>query len=152
MDGEDDLLRQIEALRERLSRLSEASLRINESLDFDTVLQQVARQRLRPDGQPGFGGDDPSWMSPEKLRGLYLIMGSHSEEIGAALEPDTELWDRSSSTDSSTVFRNPLRDTGTYSRSFRSVDLQELSLPMAVGLHVAKLHSQRRCFHRGTAL
>ena len=27
------------ALRERLSRLSEASLRINESLDFDTVLQ-----------------------------------------------------------------------------------------------------------------
>ena len=30
-----------EALRERLSRLSEASLRINESLDFDTVLQGV---------------------------------------------------------------------------------------------------------------
>ena len=41
MDREDDLLRQIEALRERLSRLSEASLRINESLDFDTVLQGV---------------------------------------------------------------------------------------------------------------
>ena len=29
------------ALRERLARLSEASLRINESLDFDTVLQGV---------------------------------------------------------------------------------------------------------------
>ena len=29
----------MEALRERLSRLSEASLRINESLDFETVLQ-----------------------------------------------------------------------------------------------------------------
>ncbi len=29
------------ALRERLSRLSEASLRINESLDLDTVLQEV---------------------------------------------------------------------------------------------------------------
>ena len=28
-------------MRERLSRLSEASLRINESLDFDTVLQWV---------------------------------------------------------------------------------------------------------------
>ena len=41
MDREDDLLRQIDALRERLSRLSEASLRINESLDFDTVLQGV---------------------------------------------------------------------------------------------------------------
>ena len=33
--------RQIQALQERLSRLSEASLRINESLDFDTVLQGV---------------------------------------------------------------------------------------------------------------
>ena len=30
-----------DALRDRLSRLSEASLRINESLDFDTVLQEV---------------------------------------------------------------------------------------------------------------
>ena len=30
-----------EALRDRLSRLSEASLRINESLDPDTVLQEV---------------------------------------------------------------------------------------------------------------
>ena len=41
MDREDDLLRQIEALRERLPGLSEASLRINESLDFDVVLQDV---------------------------------------------------------------------------------------------------------------
>ena len=31
----------IQALRERLSRLSEASMRINESLEFDTVLQGV---------------------------------------------------------------------------------------------------------------
>ncbi len=36
-----ELAREIEALRERLSRLSEASLRINESLDFETVLQGV---------------------------------------------------------------------------------------------------------------
>ena len=34
-------MREVEALRERLSRLSEASLRINESLEFDTVLQGV---------------------------------------------------------------------------------------------------------------
>ena len=33
--------RENEALRDRLSRLSQASLRINESLDFDTVLQGV---------------------------------------------------------------------------------------------------------------
>ncbi len=31
----------MQALRDRLSRLSEAGLRINESLDFDTVPQEV---------------------------------------------------------------------------------------------------------------
>ena len=41
MNLPDDLVREIAALRERLTRLSEASLRINESLDFDTVLQEV---------------------------------------------------------------------------------------------------------------
>ncbi len=41
MDRKDDQLQENQALRERLSRLSEASLRINESLDFDTVLQGV---------------------------------------------------------------------------------------------------------------
>ena len=34
-------MREIEALRERLSRLSEAGLRINEDLDLDTVLREV---------------------------------------------------------------------------------------------------------------
>ncbi len=33
--------RELEALRERLTRLSQASLRVNESLDPDTVLQEV---------------------------------------------------------------------------------------------------------------
>ena len=41
MDRADELTRENEALRERLSRLSEASLRINESLDFQAVLQGV---------------------------------------------------------------------------------------------------------------
>ena len=41
MDRPDQRDRELEALRERLSRLSEASVRINESLDFDTVLQGV---------------------------------------------------------------------------------------------------------------
>ena len=39
MDQSDRRDREIEALKQRLSRLSEASLRINESLDFDDVLQ-----------------------------------------------------------------------------------------------------------------
>ena len=41
MTQADDLKRENEALRDRLSRLSKASLRINESLDPDTVLQEV---------------------------------------------------------------------------------------------------------------
>ena len=41
MDQPEELMRQIADLRERLSKLSEAGLRINESLDFDTVLQEV---------------------------------------------------------------------------------------------------------------
>ena len=41
MNREDNLTRENQALRERLSRMSEAGLRINESLDFDTVLQEV---------------------------------------------------------------------------------------------------------------
>ena len=41
MNREDELLQENRALRERLTRLSEANLRINESLDFDTVLQGV---------------------------------------------------------------------------------------------------------------
>ena len=41
MKNTDERDQQIEAPRNRLSRLSEASLRINESLDFDTVLQEI---------------------------------------------------------------------------------------------------------------
>ena len=41
MTEADQRDRELEALRERLTRLSEASVRINESLEFDTVLQGV---------------------------------------------------------------------------------------------------------------
>ncbi|MDE2809267.1 MAG: response regulator [Gemmatimonadota bacterium] len=41
MKNTDERDQQIEALRNRLSRLSEASRRINESLDLDTVLQEI---------------------------------------------------------------------------------------------------------------
>ncbi|MDE0462094.1 MAG: ATP-binding protein [Caldilineaceae bacterium] len=41
MKQSDALLREIEALRARLSRMSRASLQINDSLDFDAVLQSV---------------------------------------------------------------------------------------------------------------
>ena len=41
MNLPDELIRENEKLRERLALMSQASLRINESLDFDTVLQEV---------------------------------------------------------------------------------------------------------------
>ena len=41
MKRPDDPMREIAALRERLSRLSEASLHITEDLDLDAVLQGV---------------------------------------------------------------------------------------------------------------
>ena len=41
MNPPDDLLRKNQALRQRQPLLSQASLSINESLDFDTVLQGV---------------------------------------------------------------------------------------------------------------
>ena len=41
MKPADELIQENDALRDRLSRLSRASLRINESLEFDAVLQSV---------------------------------------------------------------------------------------------------------------
>ena len=47
MDRLDERDRRIQQLEERLSRLSEAGLHINESLDFDTVLQEVVDSARR---------------------------------------------------------------------------------------------------------
>ena len=41
MNRPDERDRRIEELEDRFSRLSEASLRVSDSLDFDTVLQEV---------------------------------------------------------------------------------------------------------------
>ena len=50
----DELVGEIEALRDRLSKLSEANLRINESLDFDNVLHEVLESaRLLTDAHCG---------------------------------------------------------------------------------------------------
>ena len=42
MKSADELAREIEALRERIARLNAATLRINASLDVDTVLNEIA--------------------------------------------------------------------------------------------------------------
>ena len=78
----DELVQENEDLRERLSRLSEASLRINESLDFRSVLQGVVDSaRALTSSRYGaitvFGehGEAPdfivSGMTEEEHRGLW---------------------------------------------------------------------------------
>ncbi len=82
MDRHDDLHRRIHELEERLSRLSGASLRINESLDFGTVLQEVVdsartltASRYGAITVFGEGGQTPdfivSGLTREEHRGLW---------------------------------------------------------------------------------
>ena len=94
MDRADQPHREIEMLRERLSRLSRASRRINESLDFETVLQGVldsarslttARYGVMTllDGGGGVehhltsgftaGEAEQLWLTPEGLRLLEAL-------------------------------------------------------------------------------
>ena len=89
------------ALQERLSRLSEASLRINESLDFDTVLQGVLDSARSLTGarygvmtllddqglvqdflSSGLTAEESErlWMMPEGLR-IFQALTSISEPI-----------------------------------------------------------------------
>ena len=125
---------EIKALRERLSRLSEASLRINESLDFDNVLQEVvgAARELTTSrygaitvfGEPGGLPD-------------FIVSGITPEE-------HEELWNIP---DGQRLFeylsgvQDPLRiaDLGTH---LRSLGMPEFPLPVSVSsLLVAPLRS-----------
>ena len=78
----DELLRENQALRERLSRLGQASLRINETLDFDAVLQEVVDSARTLTGARygaitvlGDAGQKPdfivSGLTPEEHQGLW---------------------------------------------------------------------------------
>ncbi len=75
----DDPYREIQALQERLSRLSAASLRINESLDFDQVLQGVLDSaRFLTGARYGVMTllDDAGWVQD------FLSSGLTAEESG----------------------------------------------------------------------
>ena len=82
MSRNDELVREIEALRHRLAQLSEASLRITEELDFDTVLQRVVdgaraltSSRYGAITVPGEAGETPvffvSGMTQEEHQGFW---------------------------------------------------------------------------------
>ena len=52
MNDRDETTREIEALRERVSKLSAASLRIGASLDLGTVLWEVVDSARALNGSP----------------------------------------------------------------------------------------------------
>ena len=115
---------EIAALRERLSRLSEASLRINESLDLDSVLQHVV-DSARDLSEARYGGI--TVLSPD---------GSFEEFVSSGLTPGERRM-LMELPESVQLFRQlndisePLRvdDLAGYMRAF---GMEELRPPVAV--------------------
>ena len=124
MKRAEEIERELAALRDRLSRLSEASLRINESLDFETVLQGVLESAQSLTGarygvvklldDSGHGQDSlTSGLTPEESRQLWEL-------------PDAKLLCEVLSTCSGPV---RLRD---FQSHIRSLGLPDYDIPMPV--------------------
>lgn len=129
MPKTDPRNQEMEALRDRLSRLSEASLRINESLDLDTVLQGVLDSaRSLTDARYGVLTTlDQSGQVDD-----FLISGLTPEESGKMSGSPEEL----EVFEYLTNLPEPLRveDFRSYAKS---VGLPELILPAAVSSFLA---------------
>ena len=140
MNREDDLTRENQALRERLSRMSEAGLRINESLDFDTVLQEVL-DSARALTQANYGVItllDESGRVQD-----YLSSGLTSEEAEGVWGHGSEglkIFNHFNS------FQEPLRLPDLLGH-IRSMGLPNFSPPMSVGSIFPFLAAP--VFHRG---
>ena len=135
----DERDRENEALRERLSKLSEAGLRITEDLDFDTVLQGVL-DSARSLTSARYGvmthHDDGGRVQD------FLSSGMASEEAG-------QLWDmtgRWQLYEYLGSIRGPLR-LGDLFGHIRSEGLPEVPPPLAAGPAISFLASP--VLHRG---
>ena len=126
----------IQALRDRLSRLSEASLRINESLDFDTVLKEVV--------------DSARALTDSRYGVITTLDGSGRppDFVTSGISPDDRQALDEAPPEGLLVFEylsgleRPLR-VGDYRSLFSSVGLPDV-LPMAVGpLLTAPIRHQR---------
>ncbi|MXY22035.1 MAG: response regulator [Dehalococcoidia bacterium] len=139
MSREDELIRENEALRHRLSRLTEASLRMNESLDFDVVLQGVL------DSARSLTGARYGVMTLHDDGGQvqdFLSSGMTSEEAGA-------LWDMSGHVrlyEYLGSISQPLRLHDLLGH-IRSAGLPEFPPPLAAGPVISFLASPM--LHRG---
>ncbi len=139
MNQSEEQQREIKELRERLSRLSEASLHINESLEYDAVLQGVL-DSARSLTEARYGVitllDDSGRIAD------FLSSGMTAEEARQLWElPDRmRLFDHLSST------REPLRLRDLLGH-LRSLGLSEFRPPVAVGLVVPFMAAP--VIHRG---
>ena len=131
--------REIQELRDRLSRLSAASLRINESLDFDTVLQGVL-DSARSLTEARYGVI--TLLDDSGRIGDFLSSGMTSEEARQLWElPDgMRLFDYLGSTQEPLRLRDLLGHV-------RSLGLPEFRPPVAVGLVVPFMAAP--VIHRG---
>ena len=124
MEQADDQAREIAELRDRLSRLSQASLRINESLDFDTVLQGVL--------------DSACSLTGARYGVITLLedSGQVQDFVTSGLTPEehrrfTELPERMMFFQYLSNIQEPLRLRDFHSH-IRSLGLPEFQPPMAV--------------------
>ena len=124
MEQADDQAREIAELRDRLSRLSQASLRINESLYFDTVLQGVL---------------DSACSLTGARYGVFILLddaGQMREFFGSGMTPEQgrKLWaepDRVRFFDYVGRIQKPLRLRDFHSYT-RTLGLPEFPPPMAI--------------------
>jgi GAF domain-containing protein len=134
-----ELAHEVTELRQRLTRLAEASLRINESLDFDTVLQGVldsARSLTNARyGVMTLHGDGDRVQN-------FLSSGMESEEAGKlwAMHGGLQLYEYLGN------ISGPMR-LGDLVGHIRSLGLPELPPPVAEGPVVPYLASP--VMHRG---
>ena len=124
MRSSEEIERENTALRDRLARLSEASLRINESLDLETVLQGVL---------------DSARVLTEARYGVIIILdeaGQIQDFLSSGMSADDDLW-MSDVPGGPEMFQyltqmsapTRLRDFGGH---MRSLGLPEFSPPMPV--------------------
>ncbi len=138
MDERGERDPEIAELRERLSRLSNASRRINESLDFDTVLQEVL------DSARSLTGARYSAMTltgdPDQVED-FLSSGMTAEEAEKIWElpQGWEIFNALSS-------REPVRVSDLYLHA-QSMGVPEFRLPLPIGPVVSLLTAP--ILHRG---
>ncbi len=138
-DAPDELMREIVELRARLSRLSEASLRITEDLDFNSVLQGVLESARSLTGAR-YG-----------IINLFNDAGIVEDFLASGITTDeeTKLWDLPDWPQLSgylATIPGPMRGPDLFEH-LRSLGLPELRLPLAVSPKLSYLLSP--VLHRG---